>query len=378
MSSSPLPPVCLIATSADLARLAAELRSHPLLALDTESNSLFAYHEKVCLIQLSSRTADYLIDPLAIDDMRPLGELTADPHIELVFHAAAQDVMGMKRDFGFTFTNIFDTMDAARILGLEKVGLAALLAEHFGVQHDKKHQKADWSLRPLPEEQQHYAQIDTHYLPALRDILYEQLVAQHRLEEAREIFDEIAQIEPQPHSFDEQGYWRISGAQDLSRRQIACLRELYLWREMLAQECDMPPFKIVPNETLIDLVKAKPRSLDDLKRTSFMKNSFIARQWREVLAALDRGRKSKPPTRPHHERADDGTVARHEQLKRWRKERALARGVESDIIIPRDTLWIIAKARPKTLEELRHVSQLGPWRLAQYGQEILQVLQQND
>src|SRR5688572_24583666 len=148
----------IIDTSSALRDLALRLRHEPLVAVDTESNSLYAYHERVCLIQMSTRKQDWLIDPLALDDLTPLADFFADPHIEKVFHAAEYDIMCMKRDFGFTFKNLFDTMYAARILGLKSVGLGSLLETHFGIRVDKRYQRADWSLRPIPPDQLHYAQ----------------------------------------------------------------------------------------------------------------------------------------------------------------------------------------------------------------------------
>jgi ribonuclease D len=314
---------------------------------------------------------------LNINDLRPLGKVTAHPAIEIVFHAAEYDMMCLKRDFDFRFVNIFDTMFAARILGYELVGLSNLLETYFGVHHDKRFQRANWGLRPLTNQQKNYARMDTHFLLPLRDILYSQLVEQNALAETQEIFSDLIRVKPQYPEFDEDGYWRIGAARHFNPRQMACLRELYLWREATASYEDTPPFKIMTNETLAQVVKHNPRKLEDLQRTRLFRNSFIRRYGQEILVALDKGRKAKPPSKPHRYHVDMQTVARHEQLKQWRKERAQQRGVESDIIIPRDTLWEIAKAAPKTWEDLTKLSHLGPWRLATYGQEILRVLASN-
>ena len=139
----------MIAQPESLWRLANKLSAESLLAVDTESNSLYAYREQVCLIQFSTNEQDYLIDPLVLDDLSPLAQLFANPGIEKIFHAAEYDLICLKRDFGFTVNNIFDTMMAARVLGRNAVGLATILEVEFNVHVDKRCQRADWGQRPL-------------------------------------------------------------------------------------------------------------------------------------------------------------------------------------------------------------------------------------
>src|SRR5262249_2530874 len=155
-------------------------------AIDTESNSLYAYRERVCLVQISTRTADYIVDPLTIGDMTPFADLMANPAIEKVFHAAEYDLICLKRDYALICQNLFDTMIAARIVGLKLVGLGNLLEQYAGVKADKSHQRDNWGERPLPKESLLYAQMDTHYLPLLRDSLHAELVNTNRLTEAQE------------------------------------------------------------------------------------------------------------------------------------------------------------------------------------------------
>src|SRR3989338_7284646 len=183
-----LPPPVLVADAASLRTLVAELQTEPVVAVDTESNSLHAYRERVCLLQFSSCTRDYIVDPLQLRDLSPLGGLFADPRQQKVFHAAEYDLLCLKRDYQFEINEVFDTMLAARILAWPQVGLAPILETRFGVQVDKKHQRADWGRRPLTAAQLDYARIDTHFLIPLRDMLLTELTALGRLEEAREDF----------------------------------------------------------------------------------------------------------------------------------------------------------------------------------------------
>jgi ribonuclease D len=366
----------MIRHTSDLRRLVDRIKNQALLAVDTESNSLYAYYEQVCLVQLSTRERDYIIDPLAMDDISPLGTLFADPAIEIVFHAAEYDVITLKRDFGFAFSRLFDTMLAARICGWKRVGLGSILEDVFGLRVDKKYQRADWSRRPLPGDQLRYAQMDTHYLPALRDRLLNELTGLGRLEEARETFADLPDLAPAEHHFDPEGYWRIHEARDFSRGQMAILRELYLLRDQIARRWDWPPFKVFNDQTLIQLAVLAPRRLEDLNGVRGLSERVIQRDGAEVVEAVARGRRAAPPHPPRRQDSIPGpdVLARYEALHEWRKQRAAERGVESDVIVPRGVLWALARRVPERIADLDGISGLGPWRRAEYGAELLDVL----
>ena len=192
MFSPSLPPPILVADEDSLGRLVRALASCPVVAVDTESNSLHAYRERVCLIQFSTPAADYIVDPIRLPDLSPLAPFFANPDQQKVFHAAEYDLICLRRDYQFEFTNIFDTMSAARTLGWPQVGLAAILDTHFGVKMNKKYQRADWKRRPLTPEQLDYARLDTHYLVALRDRQLQALTESGRWPEAHEEFERLA------------------------------------------------------------------------------------------------------------------------------------------------------------------------------------------
>src|SRR5512147_3175156 len=186
MTNVVLPPPVWVDKPNQLKQMVADLAGQTRLAVDTESNSLHAYREQVCLIQFSTRKTDYVIDPLVFDDLSSLGPIFENPRIEKVFHAAEYDLICLRRDFDFEFASLFDTMHAARVLGYPAVGLDTLLNSKFKIQTDKRHQKANWAKRPLTTEQIHYARLDTHYLFDLRDVLEKELREKGRLEFARE------------------------------------------------------------------------------------------------------------------------------------------------------------------------------------------------
>ena len=369
-----------IRRTSELRKLVNRLRNEPALAVDTESNSLYAYYEQVCLVQLSTRNGDqvtdYIVDPLGMDNMSPLGDLLADPKIEIIFHAAEYDVITLKRDFDYTFSNIFDTMLAARICGWSRTGLGNILGEQFGIKVNKKHQRANWSKRPLPEDQLSYAQMDTHYLPALRDILRDELRRLNRLEEAREIFASLPDLPAASPHFDPEGYWRIHSTRDLRRSQMAIVRELYLLRDEIARRRDWPSFKIFGDKVLVKLAELAPRRLDDLYDVKGLNSRLVQRDGNRILDAVARGRQAEPPQPPRrsHSIPSPEVQQRYEVLHEWRKTRAAARGVESDVIVSRDTLWALARRCPTHESDLDTISGLGPWRRAEYGEELIELL----
>lgn len=368
-----LPPPRLIQTDAEVARLVKALAGEPALAVDTESNSLYVYRERVCLIQFSTPQADYIVDPLRAD-ARPLAPLFVNPQQQKIFHAAEYDLLCLKRDYGFEFANLFDTMVAARTLGWTQTGLAALLEYHLAVRVNKKHQRANWGKRPLSVEQLDYARMDTHFLFKLRDLLIEELIEAGRREEAQDEFERLARLRPEPASPDPHAFWRVSGAHDLDARQAAILSELFVYRDGQAQTANVPPFKVMGDETLVALAKKAPESIADLRGLFGMTEGQIARHGEELLAAVKRGQSAPPARRPKPVLEPDEVRERFEKLRQWRKLKAQARGVESDVIVPREALWELARRAPRTVGDLHGLEHLGPWRRQAYGEEILGLL----
>lgn len=373
----PVSPPVVVTTPQALRQMAARLRKAPAVAVDTEANSLYAYYERVCLIQLTFDQTDYVVDPLAVTDLSALGPVFANPAIEKVFHAAEYDLIGLKRDYQFEFAGLFDTMIASRIVGRPAVGLAALLEERFGVHLNKRWQRADWGRRPLPPEQLAYARLDTHYLLPLRDALLAELRALGREEEAREEFARLARTTPTPHEFDPQGFWRIKGARDLSPREVAVLRELYLYRDQQARRRNRPPFKVFSNAAMVRVSQVRPRDRTALVRIKGMSDYVVRRYGNGILKAISRGLHARPPQRrrpSNNQRPDEATLTRFEVLKAWRKARAQERGVDTDVVLSNATLMALARHHPRTEDELTAVPDLGDWKRREYGAEIIRVL----
>ncbi|HEU4524385.1 MAG TPA: ribonuclease D [Gemmatimonadales bacterium] len=369
----------LIQTGTELAALAARLRSEPLLAVDTEAASFHRYVDRVYLLQISSREETAVVDPLATAGLDPIGELLADPAIEIIFHDADYDLRLLNREYGYTAHTLFDTRIAAQLLNEPGVGLAALLEKHLGVRLDKRFQRADWSARPLSPEMLDYAASDTRYLPQLRDILRQRLEERGRLGWAQEEFALLEDIRPTPADQAEPGWLRLKGAKALRGRELAILRELWEWRESAARRADRATFRILNNDPMLTMAKSPPTDLAALKAIPGVSSDQAERRGRDLLAAIRRGlelpegdlpRLTRPPRRV----PDLAYEERLERLKAARNRLAQEHDLAPGVVCPNGTLEAIARLDPKTTADLAGVTELRRWQLREFGGELLQAL----
>lgn len=372
----------LVTDQAQLESLTAQLAGASRLAMDTEAASFHRYVDRVYLIQISTDVETVLIDPLAVDDLTPLGERLGDPSIEVVFHDADYDLRILDRDYGFTARRLFDTRIAAQLAGEPSVGLGALLQKYFGVKLNKRLQRADWSRRPLPTEMLVYAAEDTRYLPALRDQFEERLRQLGRLAWAQEEFRRLEEVRwtgPSPN--DRDAYLRIRGAKALrDPRTRAVLREVYLWRDDTARSLDRAPFRVLGNDALLAIARAAPRDIEGLAATPNMPRSLTRRYGPAILEAVEAGLRLpegelptiQPSGRPP---ADPAYEQRLERLKRLRNTRAGKIGMDPGLVCPNGTLQVLARTPPETVEEIEQVPELRTWQLELLGdQELMKAV----
>ncbi len=378
MTPQDIPNATIVDTPQKFNLLIHKLQDEPCIAIDTESNSMYAYQEQVCLLQVSTPTEDYLIDPLEPLDLSPIGLLLADPDVQVIFHAVEYDLLCLQRDYGWKMENVFDTMLAARALGIKKVGLGNLIAEVFGVTLEKKYQRADWGIRPLPAGQLRYAQFDTHYLIRLKDYLTSELKKKDLWEEFNEevqrlinVCKRTAEREPEDEALR---FWRISGSRYLNGVQAAVLSELFKYREQLAKRLDRPTFKIIGDKTLLAIATDIPHNMRELSFIKGMTERQMQRHGRKLMQAIRRGQNGEKLYPPNILVPDEAIRVRYDTLQTWRKKRAQLRGVESDVIVSKDVLWSLARNNPSTLEELLEIRDLGPYRRHKYGVELIALL----
>jgi ribonuclease D len=363
------------------------LRGEPALAIDTESNSLYVYEEQVCLIQISVPETDYLVDPLRLADIAELGPLLADPKVLKVLHGAEYDLIGLQRDFGLTLSSLFDTMWASRILGWKAHGLAALLQMHFGVTLNKKYQRANWGVRPLPKDLIDYARLDTHYLLPLYGMQREELESRGRWPQARHRFNKLTETRWQPKVFEPDGFWRIAGIRDLDDVGRGVLRELYLFREQRARSENRPPFRVISNHALLALSEQRPQKAGSLHLIKGISRRMADRYGRGVLRAIQRGasqpiawgervRQRSSTARLKNGRPSPECQARFESLRLWRNATSEERGVEPDIVLTNQTLWAVAHRNPRNRGDLTRDNLLAQWQVDEYGDALLAVVKE--
>lgn len=378
MEFSEVRPPIWVDSQLKLQKMTDELSGVSRIAVDTESNSLFAYQERVCLIQISTPSVDYLIDPFIVADLSVLAPIFANPSIEKIFHAAEYDLICLKRDYHFEFANLFDTMLAARILGLPEVGLGSLLQNRFGVVLDKHYQRANWGRRPLTEDMLVYAALDTHYLFNLRDSLFSDLLQNELYELAQEDFQYISRVEGHNQNGNATNCWKVAGAHPITPQQAAVLDQLCTYRDEQARRSDLPHFKVFSNQLLIDLSLLENPSLEDISKIKGMSPGLLQRHGRNLLDAVNRGKDSKPIYKPKRMRLPADYMERIERLKKWRKSAAAEMKVESDVVLPRELMESIAFHHPKTIGELSSLMKEFPYRYRKYGQIIQTILNEEN
>jgi ribonuclease D len=367
------PPI-LVKRHKDLPPLIDALSKEPRIAVDTESNSLYAYKDSVCLIQFSIPGKDYLLDPISLTDIASLGDIFADPGIEKLLHGAEYDVVSLKRDFGFQIHNLFDTRMAIRTLGGDDTSLEKLLAKELNVSLNKRYQRANWGKRPLKAEMLDYARMDTHFLLPLREKLGQALREAGRWEEASEACVFMTQLQPTPTDFNPQGFWNIHRARKLNPKQAAVLRELWHFRDEVAQKRNVPVFKVLEDKVLLAIAEVIPRDRAGLNAIPALTQGLFRRYADRILEVVERGSKAPPAHPPRNKRLPDEVRFRYEHLRQWRKEIGEKRGVPSDIILPRDFLWQIALHPPENLQQLGDMLSPLEWRFKQYGSDIMALL----
>ena len=284
-------PPLLVADAAALERLLEALRPEPVVALDTESNSFHVYRERVCLLQLSTREQDFVVDPLAVD-VQPLGALLCDGR-ETVLHGADYDVRCLRREYGWRLPRLFDTMIAARRLGRTGLGLSALVEQRFGVKLSKANQRSDWGRRPLSPDQIAYAALDTHFLLPLAEGLRSELHERGEADAAVLEFERIAGVEPRERVFDQEGWRRLKGARELDPQGKAVLRALWIAREARAAEADRPPFKVLAEQSMLEIARRRPDGPEALSRVPGLTPQVMRRMGDAIREALQ----APPPSR---------------------------------------------------------------------------------
>ena len=352
----------------------------PIVALDTEGASFHRFVDRIYLLQLSTREKSAIIDPLAVSagDLSGLGALLENPAVEIVFHDADYDLRLLVQDYKWRVKNIFDTRVAAQLLGIKAFGLGALLEKYQGLKLEKKHQRADWSMRPLTQDMLDYAAQDTMYLLQLRDQLKEELEHKGRWSWAREEFGllEGTQWEPDETGM---GFLKMKGARDLNRRELAVLKEVSQWRDMVAGKMDKATFRVLGNEQLFAIAQGQPASTDALGKIKGMPRGILENRGQELLDAVRRGLAVPEEQLPKFPRGlrwdrDPDFDARTNALKTVRDEFAAKLDLDPGVLSSRDRMEAVARRNPASVAELDEVKELRAWQREVLGAGFIKAL----
>lgn len=370
----------LIDTAEGLSRLSGSLQGVRRIALDLEAAGFHRFSDRLCLVQLSTDRGTQLLDPLALDLGRTLKPLLEDPKIQVVMHGADFDIRLLDRDLGIHLEGLFDTQIAASLLGAPAIGLASLLEEHLGTKLSKKHQRADWAQRPLPEGMLAYAAADTEHLMALADLLQKKLVEKDRLAWAREEFELLENIRWEEDNTDP--VLRVKGAREMTPRAVTALREAMRWRDEIARERDRAAFRVVGDSVLFSVVVERPASVEELSRTKGISPRLAEQEGADLLARLQRvdtlpendllpypRYQGNGPGRPTPEEE-----ALADRIRDLRTKRAQALGLDRGVLLSNAQIMEIVREAPSTLAKLKEVPGLRRWQADILGKDILTLL----
>lgn len=348
------------------------------IALDTEGASYHRFVDRIYLLQLSTRDRSAVIDPLPIGTPQGLGALIESPSVQVVFHDADYDLRLLRQDYGWKVRNVFDTRVAAQLLGFKAFGLAALLEKYFGVRLDKKHQRADWSMRPLTRDMLDYAAQDTLYLLELKDHLQGELERLGRLGWAREEFERLEEIQWAPEDAA-LSFLKLKGARDLTRRELGILRELVPFRDSVAGAQDRATFRVIGNEQLFAIAKLQPSTAEALLAIKGVPRGLVESRGSELLAAIRRGVECSDAQLPRFPKAprwdrDPDFDARVSALKTVRDAHAQRLDMDPGVICSRDRMEAVARRNPASLEEVADVPELRRWQVEVLGEDFVRAL----
>jgi len=368
----------MIETTADLTQVAQDLEKETAIAVDVESDSMYHFKERVCLIQLATRDKTIVLDPIKIKDISCLKPVFSTRKTEKVFHGADYDIRSLYRDFHFEIAGLFDTQMAAAFLGLKETSLEALLANRFDIRLNKKYQKKDWSKRPLSGEMLSYAAMDVVYLLPLANQLREELHKKSRMSWVEEETDLLSKVRPASAN-NGPLFQKFRGAGKLNPRSLAVLESLLTYRNNMAEKKDRPLYQIIHNTALMSLATAMPSDIKRLTDCGALSPKQIRVYGHGVVKAIQRALnvpEDKLPKYPRKKRPiyKPGVSAKVKALKLWREERANSLELDPAIIFNNALLGILATLSPDTMKDLENIQELKKWQIAEFGVDILYVL----
>lgn len=363
-----------------------DLAASPRIALDCEAAGFHRYSDRLCLLQITTASDTYVLDPLAFDPSELLRSVLENPAVPVVMHGADYDLRLLDRDLGIRLQGLFDTQVAAALLGEKALGLQALLESRLGISLSKKYQRADWAERPLNEGMLEYAADDTRHLLRLADVLAGELAAAGRAAWAEE---ECRALEASAtaHGDDDDGpedpVTRVKGARDLTPREVTALREALAWRDELARERDKAPFRVVGDQPLLEAVLHRPLDQRELAAIKGFPSGLARVEGIHLLQRFDHVAQlpdeelrpyPRPPRRGGPGRPSPEAEALAEKLKVVRNKRAEELGLDRGTLMANALVQAVALQQPRSLEALAGVDGMRAWQVEAVGPALLEAL----
>jgi ribonuclease D len=365
-------------TPSGLDMLLKSLRNADTIAVDLEADSMFHFQEKVCLVQMASHRRLFIVDPIQVKDLSALKPLFGNPRIKKVFHGSDYDVRSLFRDFDIVIHNLFDTELASRFLGFQQSGLDAMLQTFFNVKLEKKYQKKDWSMRPLPEAMITYAAKDVHHLLPLAKLLEKDLSEKNRLAWVEEECELLSNVRPNATNAEPM-FLSFKGAGRLPPEDLAVLEALLIWRKQTARKKDLPLFKIVGNGTLLTLVRAKPQTRESLETSRALSAKQTGMYGRQLLNAISNGLKTPEDRLPVYPRTratrlPESKIRLAKKLKSWKEKKAAGLAIDPSLVLNKSQTMDIARISPAAVRDLENIAGLKSWQIREFGEEIVRCI----
>ncbi len=367
-----------IATKEALNKLVSNALSKKHLSIDIEGNGFFRYPERVCLIQVSFDEQAHIIDPLEIDDLMELSRIFENSRITKIFHAGDYDIRSLNRDYSFIFKNVFDTSIGAAFLGSEKLGLDSVLNEYVQIEikKDKKFQRSDWTIRPLPDESIEYAADDVLYLNKTRKVMENKLSELSRLEWVKEECVRLSNIKFKAKN-ESNAFFDVKGSIDLNPRSLAILKCLFEFREDEAIGKDRPPFKILSDSVLVEIARDPNQNFSEISGIGYWASKPNIQRLKEVI---ENGRKMDPQFRPQknkqrqkgfsNKQREQANI-RLKQLKDWRKSLGQELKLDPSLLWPTSSLSRLSRS-PELFEQEFEQPEVRKWQIKEFGDSISQ------
>jgi ribonuclease D len=355
-----------------LPQVVSALAGAPWVALDTESNSMFVYRERMCLLQLNCGGALFVLDGLALAQDAPSHALDSlkrelERHDRpLYLHGGEYDVAVFRRDFGIQLKGVWDSQQAASLLGWEKTGYGAAVERVCSIALDKAWTHYDWGIRPIAPGALLYALDDVIHLPKVAQALQAEILSQDLVEELAIACQAVADA-AWSGGFDPAGFWKIKGVRELKGHQLGALCALWTWRDQLARQANQPPGRLINNQMLFTVARIAPTNFQLLKKIG-LRGWFLAEQG-EALIDCIKNASSDPaqlPSRPRAREVSQDEELREVRLKDWRRSEAERRQVPLQVVLPARSLEYLKQHGMNGTE----VPQLGAKRLRLYGDDL--------